>query len=355
MKPPIDQAIRDDASQDLKTSFFLEAGAGTGKTRILVNRVIRIISTGAALVQEIVVITFTEKAAGELRSRIREELHKGISSAEEDERTRFRAALRSLNSAHIETIHAFASSILREQPLEPAVDPNFQQLDEMGNELDFEERWRDWIWSIEGADLAAVERCLILGMDLATVRDVAHILDRLRELSLSAMRARAPDPDEMLRDLQATLRDCEALTGYAKPDDNCVKSYDSLREQLDAAVGLQGGALERALRAVRFKPARNKTKWTPPERRDDMHLLLIRAQDKLPSVPAGAQRRGAWQACAGAHWFRTRCGALPKARRQAQLRGSADRSARARRRARGGAAGAPTAAQVHLGGRVSGH
>ena len=282
MKPPVDQAIRDDASQDLGTSFFLEAGAGTGKTRILVERVIQIIRTGAALIQEVVVITFTEKAAGELRSRIREELHKGIRSAAEDERARFRAALRSLDSAHIETIHAFASSLLREQPLEAGVDPNFQQLDEIGNELDFQERWNNWIWSIEGADLAAVERCLILGMTLATVREVARILERLRELSLSEMRAGAPDPIALSRDLDATLRCCEALREYAKPNDSCVRSYEDLRRQMDAAEGIEGAALERPLRTIRFKPSRgNKNNWNPKERRDEMYTLLADAQEKL--------------------------------------------------------------------------
>ena len=70
-RQPVDQGIRTAATTDLDTCFFLEAGAGTGKTRILVDRVVEIIRRGAARIEQVVVITFTEKAAGELRARVR--------------------------------------------------------------------------------------------------------------------------------------------------------------------------------------------------------------------------------------------------------------------------------------------
>ena len=72
---PVDREIRDASTSDLDTCFFLEAGAGTGKTRILVDRVLEIVRRGVAEISQIVVITFTEKAAGELRARIRDRLH----------------------------------------------------------------------------------------------------------------------------------------------------------------------------------------------------------------------------------------------------------------------------------------
>jgi ATP-dependent helicase/nuclease subunit A len=280
---PVDQEIRDAASHDIRTSFFLEAGAGTGKTRILVDRALEIVRTGAADIQDVVVITFTEKAAGELRSRIREKLHERSVGAVEDERRRYRRALSSLDSAHIETIHAFASSLIREHPLEAQVDPNFHQLDEVGNELDFQERWNDWIWSIEGNELAAVERCLTLGMSLATVREVARILERLRELSLSEMRATAPDASDVLANLMETLGRCEGLTEYCQDErDNCLRSYEELHRQVVAASGLEGPALERALLAIRFRLQRgNAGHWHPKERRDEVYELLADAQEEL--------------------------------------------------------------------------
>ena len=283
MTEPVDQAIREAASRDLGTSFFLEAGAGTGKTRILVERVIEIVRTGAADIQDVVVITFTEKAAGELRARIRERLHEPDGTATEEERRRFRRALRSLDSAHIETIHAFASGLLREQPLEAGIDPNFQQLDEIGNELDFQERWNDWIWSVEDEELAAVERCLVLGMTLATVREVARILDRLRELSLSEMRRAAPEAGSLREKLRELLRQAEGLTAFCQADDdNCLKSYRQLRQQVDATDGLEPEPLERALRGLRFRLYRgNQRNWRPKERKEEMYSLLQNAESEL--------------------------------------------------------------------------
>ncbi|MDE2640605.1 MAG: UvrD-helicase domain-containing protein, partial [Chloroflexota bacterium] len=74
-RPPADQAVREAAQRDLDTSIFLQAGAGTGKTSVLVGRVIEAVRTGRAELREIVAITFTEKAAGELRDRVRRELY----------------------------------------------------------------------------------------------------------------------------------------------------------------------------------------------------------------------------------------------------------------------------------------
>ena len=71
--PPADDDVRQRIINDLDTSFFLEAGAGSGKTSVIVARVVNLVRNGCSL-DEIVAITFTEKAAGELRERIRAEL-----------------------------------------------------------------------------------------------------------------------------------------------------------------------------------------------------------------------------------------------------------------------------------------
>ena len=69
-RQPSDQAVRERAMSSLSTSVFLQAGAGTGKTSVLVGRVVHAVKTGRAELREIIAITFTEKAAGELRDRV---------------------------------------------------------------------------------------------------------------------------------------------------------------------------------------------------------------------------------------------------------------------------------------------
>src|SRR6059058_1498412 len=73
------QAIKD----DLDTTLIVEAAAGTGKTTELVNRILRVLATGRARMVEIVAVTFTEKAAGELKLRLREELERARAKAED--------------------------------------------------------------------------------------------------------------------------------------------------------------------------------------------------------------------------------------------------------------------------------
>src|SRR5438270_14012254 len=113
------QAIKD----DLDTTLVVEAAAGTGKTTELVNRILRVIETGRAKMIEIVAVTFTEKAAGELKLRLREELERARAKAVEPAvRDALEEALKTLEEAHVNTIHGFCAELLRERPVEARVE-----------------------------------------------------------------------------------------------------------------------------------------------------------------------------------------------------------------------------------------
>jgi ATP-dependent helicase/nuclease subunit A len=103
-------------------SVFVSAGAGTGKTSVLVERYVRAVCDRGIDVESILVITYTRKAAGELRSRIRSAL-----------RTRDRPDLaRELDGAWISTIHGFCSRLLRTYPFAVGLDPRFRELEDSG-------------------------------------------------------------------------------------------------------------------------------------------------------------------------------------------------------------------------------
>jgi len=74
--PLVDQHARDQIRNDLDSTVFVEAAAGTGKTTELVQRIIAILAEGRAKVDQIIAVTFTEKAAGEVKLRVRSELEK---------------------------------------------------------------------------------------------------------------------------------------------------------------------------------------------------------------------------------------------------------------------------------------
>ena len=294
---PIDQEIRSASTSDLGTCFFLEAGAGTGKTRILVERVLEIIRRGVAEIHQVVVITFTEKAAGELRARVRDRLHERLESAAEPERSRYRAALHGLVSAHIETVHAFASSLLREFPLEAGINPGFQQLDEVASRVDFQEQWDDWIWNVAGRHLTAVESCVRLGMSLDTVHEVAGILDRHRELQLSSGPSRRPSVEQFLQRMRDLRVAGDQLAAACSSDaDRCLRSFHELRRQLVAVEQLAGTApsgrrmvlAEAALHGVAFRPQPgNRRNWRSAHALERMRELQGDAREQLARFRTG--------------------------------------------------------------------
>ncbi|HPZ65781.1 MAG TPA: UvrD-helicase domain-containing protein, partial [Bacillota bacterium] len=141
---PVDKRARELASWDLSRNYWVEAGAGTGKTTLLVERLLRIIASGAARLEEIVAITFTEKAATELKVRLQEKIKERLQAAPPEQQPRLRQALEEIEYAPIATIHSFAGSLLRERPVEAAVDPAFKVLDP-GEMEDFLDRvWERW-------------------------------------------------------------------------------------------------------------------------------------------------------------------------------------------------------------------
>jgi ATP-dependent helicase/nuclease subunit A len=108
------------AAVDAHGLVFVSAGAGTGKTKVLVERFARAVCDEGVDVESILVITYTEKAAGELRTRIRARL------VELDQPDLARA----LDGAWISTIHGFCNRLLRSHPFAAGVDPRFRVLDE---------------------------------------------------------------------------------------------------------------------------------------------------------------------------------------------------------------------------------
>ncbi|HVV57008.1 MAG TPA: UvrD-helicase domain-containing protein [Gaiellaceae bacterium] len=108
------------AAVDARGEVFVSAGAGTGKTTVLVERFVRSVCDEGLDVESVLVITYTRKAAGELRARIRAALR---------DRGRHDLARR-LDGAWISTIHGFCSRLLRTHPFAVGIDPRFRELDD---------------------------------------------------------------------------------------------------------------------------------------------------------------------------------------------------------------------------------
>jgi len=151
----VDHEARARIANDLDSTLVVEAAAGTGKTTALVERILSLLRTGKATLRTLVAVTFTEKAAGEMKLRLRTEIEKARSKASSPaEQQHLNEALRQLEAAHIGTIHAFCADMLRERPVEAKVDPLFEVASEDESERLYDEAFTRWFQASRACSVA---------------------------------------------------------------------------------------------------------------------------------------------------------------------------------------------------------
>ncbi len=116
-------------------NLIVVAGAGSGKTRVLVQRYLELLAHSDWRLNQLVAITFTQKAAQEMRDRVRQALTERVNQASGPEQTRWADHLAEMNTARIDTIHALCGTILRANAPEAGLDPRFTVLDEVQREM----------------------------------------------------------------------------------------------------------------------------------------------------------------------------------------------------------------------------
>lgn len=127
------------AIESLARYICVDAGAGSGKTRVLVDRIVHLIGSGQARLEEIVAITFTEKAALEMKERLRKAFRKNAPKDDPVAFSQWRDLERRVDTAHITTIHAFCARLLRDNALYLDIDPDFGLLSDAENALMLQE------------------------------------------------------------------------------------------------------------------------------------------------------------------------------------------------------------------------
>ena len=162
MKSLADDEARRRIRTDLETTLVVEAAAGTGKTTELVSRILALLSSGRASLSRLVAVTFTEKAAGEMKLRLRAEIERARADAATSggERARLDGALAELEEARIGTIHGFCADLLRERAVEARVDPQFDVAAEEERERLYGESFERWFQAILAHPPEGVRRIL---------------------------------------------------------------------------------------------------------------------------------------------------------------------------------------------------
>src|SRR5262249_25594574 len=115
-----------------EVSVVLSSGAGCGKTHVLTERYLSHLRDDGAGVGQVVAITFTDRAARQMRERIRVAVGQQLrTAADDDAAERWARHLRGLESAQVSTIHAFCAALLRQHAVEAGVDPRFEVLEDV--------------------------------------------------------------------------------------------------------------------------------------------------------------------------------------------------------------------------------
>ena len=142
MTPLADQADRDRAVHERARNVIVDASAGTGKTKLVIDRMVELLAPTDAsdpiAIDRIAAITFTRKAAGELRVRARQRILETLAELPPDapRAAPLVAALAGIDTAHIGTIHGFADRLLRKWPGQARLDPHYELVEDDGSLVD---------------------------------------------------------------------------------------------------------------------------------------------------------------------------------------------------------------------------
>ena len=138
----VDTTARSRIKDDTAATLFVDAGAGSGKTRALVSRIQELVVKDGIPIEQIAAVTFTERAAAELRDRLRARLEQAARhTTTATKRAQVETALDGLDMAAVGTLHSFAQRILTEHPIEAGIPPLIEVLDEVASSVAFESRW----------------------------------------------------------------------------------------------------------------------------------------------------------------------------------------------------------------------
>ncbi|MBC7844795.1 MAG: UvrD-helicase domain-containing protein [Gemmatimonadaceae bacterium] len=235
--PAPDQDARDRIAQDLVTNLIVEAGAGSGKTTALVGRMLQHVMRGTP-VEQLAAVTFTRKAADELRERFQLALEDAARNGASDAMTQARCAgaLRDLERGFLGTIHSFCARLLRERPIEVGLDPQFVEIADADVEPMNREFWRRWIDTMrrEGDDdVAALYACAVDPTDL---HDAFRTVMQYHDVEFVATEVARPDPASCLEHLQRLMARAAEMRAIAPPSGR----QDALMLTLDRLQFHQG-------------------------------------------------------------------------------------------------------------------
>ena len=230
---------------------LLEAGAGSGKTSVLVDRYCAAILEDRVEVDRILAFTFTERAAAEMRSRIRRELtarsQTEADRGELDLADELKRAARATERAWVMTMHAFCRRLLAAHPLAAGLDPRFRVLDAAEAARLSDRAAREALEQLLAADDEEVARATAAYEAWRLKAMVVHAHERLRSQGMGE--PRLPEVPEPVVSLKPDEEERELTEGELA----AARAARTAIERLLEAFGARFGALKEARSALDFQ------------------------------------------------------------------------------------------------------
>ncbi len=236
-KELIDQEAREKIVKELNRNILVEASAGSGKTSSLIHRMAALIKSGKFKVDEIAAITFTKKAAIELKERFQQKIEDSFRETEDEkEKGYLREALSNLEQCHLGTIHSFCARLLRERPIEAGLDPEFAELDDLDDTLLKEEAWGRYLLNLKIENSPSLIHLEELGIKPSELADCYKTICTFPEIKPVFQASSKPNLKEAIKEI---ISFSDEASQYI-PDEEPKMGYDKLQEAVLSVKKMKG-------------------------------------------------------------------------------------------------------------------
>ncbi|MBC8499366.1 MAG: UvrD-helicase domain-containing protein [Candidatus Atribacteria bacterium] len=237
LKKLIDKEDREKIVKVINRNILVEASAGSGKTSSLIHRMAALIRSGKFKVDEIAAITFTRKAAIELKERFQQEIEDSFRETEDEkEKSYLKEALYNLEQCTLGTIHSFCARLLRERPIEAGLDPEFVEIDDLDDTLLKEEAWERYLLNLKIKESPSLVHLEELGIKPSELADCYKMVCTYPEVKPFFQESPKPDLNEAVKEIVSFSKEA----GQYIPDEEPEKGYDKLQEAVQSVKRMKG-------------------------------------------------------------------------------------------------------------------
>jgi ATP-dependent helicase/nuclease subunit A len=231
-----DEESRREILTDLTHNFLVEASAGSGKTSSLVGRMVALVQSGKYSIEQIVAITFTRKAAIEMKERFQEKIESVFQqSGDSREKQLLGKALSEIEQCFIGTIHSFCARLLREFPIEAGLDPAFKEMDEIDNVLYMEKAWENYLSNLKVSDSEILKNLESSGIEIKDLKGCYKQVCLYPDITINAQYNTNPNLDKAWKELVSFCKNADEYI----PETETEKGYDKIQEAIQQVLRLK--------------------------------------------------------------------------------------------------------------------